>query len=197
MTWVKVCGVRTTADIEAALDAGADAVGFVVYEKSVRHIDAEAVRALAADVPVTTVLVTAHLDADSLLHVAEVAGVDAVQPHGEHSAVAARAAIEAGLSVLRPVKADGPVDLSSIPGEQLPLIDSEVIGGSGSGFDWSWLEGLTRRFVLAGGLGPDNVEAAIQQVKPWGVDASSRLESSPGIKDPGLIAEFVGKAKHA
>ena len=89
----------------------------------------------------------------------------------------------------------GPVDLAAISGDELPLLDSDSIGGTGTTFDWSWLDGLDRPFVLAGGLGPDNVAAAVERVRPWGVDASSGLESAPGVKDLAKVAAFVNKAK--
>ena len=197
MTWVKVCGLRHGREVEAAVAAGADAVGFVFYEPSPRYLSPEAARALAVDAGALAVAVTVDLDADSLLHVADGAGVGAVQPHGRNADAASEAAIAAGLSVLRPVKADGPIDLAGIPGTQLPLVDSEVVGGTGVAFEWGWLEGVQRRYVLAGGLGPDNVAGAIAAVRPWGVDASSRLESAPGVKDLTLIDRFVRKAKDA
>lgn len=195
MTWVKVCGLSRPEEVEAAVAAGADAVGFVFHEPSPRNITPEAARLLGAEVTVLTVAVTADLDADSLLHLAEVSGVGAVQPHGAGAALAARSALKAGLSVLRPVPVSGPVDFSEISGDELPLLDSGTIGGTGSTFDWGWLEGLERPFVLAGGLNPDNIEAAIAQVEPWGVDASSGLESAPGIKDLAKVASFVQGAK--
>jgi len=195
MTWVKVCGLSRPAEVEAAVKAGADAVGFVFYERSPRNIAPEQARGLAGGLAALTVAVTVDLDADSLLHLAEVAGVGAVQPHGENAAAAARAAVEAGLAVLRPVPVSGPVDVSDIPGGELPLLDSDVIGGTGHVFDWTWLEGIDRPYVLAGGLGPENVADAIAHVKPWGVDASSGLESSPGVKDLAKVAAFVSRAK--
>ncbi len=195
MTWVKVCGLSRPAEVEAAVAAGADAVGFVFYDPSPRAVSPSVARALGADAGALTVAVTVDLDADSLLHLADLAGVGAVQPHGKHADRAAAAAVEAGLSVLRPLAVTGPVDLSGIPGDELPLLDSDSIGGTGHAFDWAWIEGLERRFVLAGGLGPDNVEAAIARVEPWGVDASSGLESAPGVKDLAKVRAFVGKAK--
>jgi phosphoribosylanthranilate isomerase len=177
------------------VEAGADALGFVFYEPSPRNLSPHEARELAADTGALTVAVTVDLDPDSLLHVADVAGVDAVQPHGAHAGQAARAAIAADLAVLRPVRADGPLDLSAVPPDELLLVDSDVIGGTGTAFDWTWLLGVERRYVLAGGLDPDNVRAAIERAKPWGVDASSRLESAPGIKDLALVRDFVRKAK--
>lgn len=197
MTWVKVCGLSRPDEVEAAVTAGADAIGFVFYEPSPRNVDPATARALGAGVPVLTVAVTVDLDADSLLHVAEMSGVGAVQPHGAGAALAARSALKAGLSVLRPLKATGPVDLGVIPSEELPLLDSDTVGGTGAVFDWSWLTGLTRPYVLAGGLGPDNVAEAVARVGPWGVDASSGLESSPGTKDLAKVASYVERAKGA
>jgi phosphoribosylanthranilate isomerase len=195
MTWVKVCGLSRPEEVAVAVAAGADAIGFVFYEPSPRAITPVLARSLGSDSGVLTVAVTVGLDADSLLHLADVAGVGAVQPHGAHAGPAAAAAVAAGLAVLRPVQVDGPVDLSTIPAAELPLLDSDSVGGTGAAFDWSWTAGIERRFVLAGGLGPDNLAAAIAQVQPWGVDASSGLESAPGVKDLAKVTAFVEQAK--
>ncbi|MGI9609723.1 MAG: phosphoribosylanthranilate isomerase [Acidimicrobiia bacterium] len=195
MTWVKVCGLSRPEEVEAAVAAGADAIGFVFYEPSPRNIAPDRARALGESARALTVAVTVDLDADSLLHIADLAGVGAVQPHGDHAAEAAVAAIEAGLAVLRPVRVSGPVDLTEVSGDELPLLDSDSIGGTGATFDWTWLRDLERPFVLAGGLGPGNVAEAIASVDPWGVDASSGLESAPGVKDLAKVAAFVKRAK--
>jgi phosphoribosylanthranilate isomerase len=195
MTWVKVCGLSRPEEVETAVSAGADAIGFVFYERSPRNVAPSRARSLGESAGILTVAVTVDLDADSLLHLAELAGVRAVQPHGDHATEAAAAAVAAGLAVLRPVTVAGPVDLATIPGDELPLLDSDAIGGTGLTFEWSWLHDVDRPFVLAGGLGPDNVTDAVERVGPWGVDASSGLESAPGVKDLAKVAEFVQKAK--
>lgn len=195
MTWVKVCGLSRPEEVAAATAAGADAIGFVFYEPSPRNVTPAQARSLGEFVRVMTVAVTVDLDADSLLHLADLAGVGAVQPHGNHAAEASAAAVAAGLAVLRPVAVAGPVDLTEISGDELPLLDSDSIGGTGVTFEWSWLDGLDRPFVLAGGLGPDNVADAIERVRPWGVDASSGLESAPGVKDLAKVAAFVDQVK--
>ncbi|NNC91159.1 MAG: phosphoribosylanthranilate isomerase [Acidimicrobiia bacterium] len=195
MTWVKVCGLSRPAEVEAAVAAGADAVGFVFYEPSPRNVAPELARSLGSGSGIMTVAVTVGLDADSLLHLADVAGVAAVQPHGENAPSAASAALDAGLAVLRPVPVTGPVDLRAISGDELPLLDSDSVGGTGVAFDWSWIDRLDRPFVLAGGLGPENIEEAVARVAPWGVDASSGLESAPGVKDLTKVAAFVNRAK--
>ena len=197
MTWVKVCGLRTVEAVAAAQQAGADAVGLVFAPASPRHVTVEQARELIDAATVLTVAVTVDLDADSLLHLAETTGVGAVQPHGAHAPAAARAAIAAGLPVVRPVSAGSLDSITEVPAEELPRSDSEAIGGTGRTFDWSTIPRLERRFVLAGGLGVDNVADAIAAVNPWGVDASSRLESAPGTKDLALVGEFIRRAKQA
>jgi phosphoribosylanthranilate isomerase len=107
-------------------------------------------------------------------------------------------AAEVGLFVLRPIDID--FQLSLIPEAHVPLFDNRSgsnLGGTGLPFDHRRLPATDRRFVLAGGLGPDNVGAAIRATRPWGVDASSRLEARPGVKDHDLVARFVREAKQA
>jgi phosphoribosylanthranilate isomerase len=99
---------------------------------------------------------------------------------------------------LYPVPVHDRVDLNGVSEGQIPLIDTYhpiAHGGTGARFDWGLAADLDRRYVLAGGLGPDNVSEAVRLLAPWGVDASSGLESSPGIKDPELIRTFVERAK--
>jgi phosphoribosylanthranilate isomerase len=129
-------------------------------------------------------------------------GATGLQPYGPAAGEVASAAEAHGLRVLRPVRmvAAEPPDLTQIPPTQMPLLDAAkqgVLGGTGETFDWGLVAGLEREFVLAGGLGPDNVGRAIGAVHPWGVDASSRLESAPGEKDPVLILRFVEEAKNS
>jgi phosphoribosylanthranilate isomerase len=104
------------------------------------------------------------------------------------------------LFVLRPIRRDtnGAWDDGGVPDGQIPLLDSATgddHGGTGRPLDWKRLVPPERRFVLAGGLTPDNLATAIETVDPWGVDASSGLESSPGMKDPARVAAFLEEAK--
>lgn len=201
MTWVKVCGLSRPLDVAAAVDAGADAVGFVVAEGSPRQVSPEQAAALMDGVPILKVLVTRASSAAEVIELVEGTGADAVQPHGAHAATAAAAAAAAGWFVLRPVAMGGDrpdPDPVTIPNGQVPLLDSgpnTAIAGTGTRFDWASVPPLQRRFVLAGGLDPDNVADAIASVDPWGVDASSGLESSRGVKDPGRVVAFIEKAK--
>jgi phosphoribosylanthranilate isomerase len=201
MTWVKVCGLTRREDVEAAVEAGADAVGFVLALGTPRRVDAEEAMQLGRDLPVVRVVVTVDLPPDELLFQVNAAGADGVQQHGRHAQEASAAAAEAGYLVLRPVRVRDRVDLSEIPDGQIPLLDAHrpaLHGGTGQRFDWGLIDpGLERRYVLAGGLGPDSVGAAVTRLRPWGVDATSRLEVSPGVKDPAKVAAFVREAKEA
>jgi phosphoribosylanthranilate isomerase len=195
--FVKVCGLGTEDDVAVANQAGADAIGFVWWEQSPRHRELDTIRRLAALSEIPTVLVTVDLDSAALLDAAGQAGVDAVQPHGEHAAVAAAAARRLSFHVIRPIPA-GVVPADVAPTDLL-LVDTphpDLPGGSGQTFDWSTLD-IGRPFLLAGGLNPDNVAEAVETVRPFGVDASSGLESSPGVKDADLIRRFIEEARQA
>jgi phosphoribosylanthranilate isomerase len=196
--FVKVCGLGTHADVQVATEAGADAVGFVWYAPSPRHLELDDIRELAAHATVPTVLVTAGIDSATLLAAASKTGVDAVQPHGVAAAVSVAAARRVGLGVIHPVSAGD--DIEAMRGDDLLLVDSpdpEMVGGRGEVFDWDVAADIERPFLLAGGLTPANVAEAVERVRPFGVDASSGLESSPGVKSVDLIRRFVEEAKQA
>jgi phosphoribosylanthranilate isomerase len=198
VTWVKVCGLRTPDDVEAAVKGGADAVGFVLAPDSPRSVAASIVHELATGVPILSVIVTVDSTPEQLMQAVEVTGVGGVQPHGRHQAEAARVARNEGLTVLYPVPVRGPVDLGTVEKGVIPLLDTYRPGrhgGTGERFAWTLIPRSARDFVLAGGLDPHNVEEAVRQVAPWGVDASSGLESSPGVKDPAKIRDFIKRAK--
>ena len=197
MTWVKVCGLRTEADIEAALDAGADAIGLVNVEASPRFIDLDRAAGLATGVGVDVVLLTEEPDLAAMVAAIERVGASAVQPYGPAAGEIGAIALDIGWRVLRPVR-DGELALDDVPATEIPLIDAhhpDTLGGTGRRVAASDIPKNNRRFVLAGGLGPDNVAATITSIRPWGVDASSGLESSRGVKDPKLIRAFIEEAK--
>jgi phosphoribosylanthranilate isomerase len=185
-------------DVEAAAGAGADAVGFVVAPGSSRRVTPEQAAALGEGVGLERYLVTVGLDPDALLEAAETAGVDGVQPHGAHAADAAAAALSAGYRVLYPIPvgdpAAGPIDLSAVPEDAMPLLDTAVPGrhgGTGRTFDWAAVGGLDRAIVVAGGLHPGNVAEAVAVTGAWGADAASGVEERPGVKDPEAMRKFV------
>lgn len=197
MTWVKVCGLSRRADVMAAVASGADAVGFVLAE-SPRRVSPEVVRDLSAGVTIDRVLVTVDALPDQLMEWVDMTGANGVQPHGLNSIEAGDAALAGGLLVLHPLPVRSIIDVEKLADDRLPLFDtyrSDSHGGTGEKFDWTLLDGIERDFVLAGGLGPNNVAEAITRIAPWGVDASSGLESAPGVKDPDLIRRFVTEAK--
>lgn len=200
MTWVKVCGLRTTADVKAATAAGADALGFVLAQESPRSIRPDLAARLIADAELPSFLVTVDASPAEILDLIDFTGASGVQPHGADAAATAAAAKRAGLAVLRPLRVTEDLDITGVPDDQILLLDTSVPGlhgGTGIRFDSELLPEIDRDWVMAGGLDPDNVADAVRTLRPWGVDASSRLESSPGHKDHDLIAAFVREAKNA
>ncbi|MCQ3802653.1 MAG: phosphoribosylanthranilate isomerase [bacterium] len=199
MVWVKVCGLSTLADLEAASEAGADAFGMVLAEGTPRCISVENAEYLAGAAQIPGVLVTVDQTPGDLIGLAEQVGAWGVQPHGRHGAEAAEAAVRHGLRVLRPVKVGSQrVCVDGVPPAQIPILDtadSRRHGGTGRSFDYGRVPQIGRKWVLAGGLAPHNVAEAVNRLQPWGVDASSHLESSLGVKDPARIRSFVKEAK--
>ena len=199
MTWVKVCGLRTVRDVEVAAEAGADAVGLNLVEQSPRVLTPQRATALAAASDVPVVILTMDLGASALLETIERVGADGAQPYGAYAEEAAEAARAAGKLVLRPIRVRGSVELRRIRDGIIPLLDGytpEAMGGTGTPVPPEWLPEPGSLYVLAGGLGPDNVADAIWRFRPWGVDASSGLESSPGVKDLDRIRAFVKEAQN-
>lgn len=200
MTWVKVCGVRSARDVSAAVEAGADAIGFVLDRGSARYLEPEAVAGLIEGVSALSVLVTLDGTPEEILDLMEATGADAVQPHGHHRRPAAEAARRHGRFVLHPVPVRNGIEWSSIPDDHMPLLEpyaEDGRGGTGRRLDWDLIGEAPRPYVLSGGLAPGSVQEAIHRLRPWGVDASSGLESEPGRKDPARIRAFVEEAKGA
>ena len=198
MTWVKVCGMRTVSDLEVAAEAGADAVGLVLVKGTPRWLEVADAARLSAASRLPTVILTLDATPESLVGLLNRVGAAGVQPYGAHAPEAAQAASEAGALVLRPIRVRGPVDLGTVPPGHTALLDGfspDGLGGTGKRVAEEWLPPPGSRYVLAGGLNPSNVVDAVSRYRPWGVDASSGLESSPGVKDPTRIREFVRNAK--
>ncbi|HEX9853887.1 MAG TPA: phosphoribosylanthranilate isomerase [Acidimicrobiia bacterium] len=199
MTWVKVCGLTSRGDVLCAAAAGADALGFNTIPASPRRVDERAIARLIDGVDVASFLLTADLGVEEVLSAAGSCGVTGIQPYGDGAAEVAEAAARAGYEVLLPVRpSPGVVAAPPSPGARF-LFDTPggVLGGSGEAFDWSLVAEEDHGFVLAGGLGPDNIGRAVRAVRPWGVDAASRLEAGPGVKDPVKVAAFIERAKTA
>jgi phosphoribosylanthranilate isomerase len=209
---VKICGLSTALTLDAALDAGADMVGFVFFSKSPRHIDWATARALGRQARGRATIVALSVDADddTLKRILDALSPDLMQLHGSETPTRAK---EIGELCARPtMKAIGVATHGDLAAAQAYegvadhlLIDAKppkgavLPGGNGRPFDWS----LTREFrpsvpwLLSGGLDPNTVEAAIALSQARGVDVSSGVESAPGVKDPAKIRAFVAAARRA
>jgi phosphoribosylanthranilate isomerase len=189
---VKVCGVTSADDLETAIEAGANAIGFNFYPKSPRFLTAERARQIVRSVPGVYLKVGVFVNPteEELIETASLAPLDVLQLHGETPPQVA--------SSFR-------IWQSTHPGVAHETLDANVeawlldtptahYGGSGQSFDWSLAAGFPRRALIAGGLDASNVTIAIRVARPWGVDACSRLESTPGKKDPARIKLFVETA---
>jgi phosphoribosylanthranilate isomerase len=204
MVFVKICGITNLEDAVASVDAGADALGFNFYPRSVRFIKPGTVREILDRMPREILGVGVFVDEDdptTVARIADEAGVGAIQLHGNESPVYCRSL--QGRYVIKALRV-GP---EFQPEEavqyktQAVLLDTYVAGlhgGSGQAFDWSKARAtrdLTPKLFLAGGLSHTNVADAINLVHPYGVDACSRLERVPGRKDAELVRKFVAAAR--
>lgn len=206
---VKICGLRTVGDVEAVAKAGAAYAGFVFFPKSPRHLTIPEAKALAISAPVGLAKVALIVNADDAAIEAILAEVpiDVLQLHGaETPERVAEVRQRFGLPVMKAVGLSGEADLAaimdySLVADQL-LIDAkpgsgtDLPGGNGLAFDWRLLVGRKwlRPWMLAGGLGPQNVAEAIRLTGARQVDVSSGVESAPGVKDAAMIAAFVAAA---
>lgn len=192
--WIKVCGMTTPEAVEAALAAGVDAIGFV-FANSVRRVEPAAARALAAPARgrVACVAVTQHPEARALEEILGIFEPDVLQTDAPDLAALAPGAVRC--AVLPVVRAGAPLPAPLPP----RLLFEGPVSGTGEIADWARARELARRtqLVLAGGLRAANVAAAIGQVRPYGVDVSSGVESRPGVKSPERILEFVRAARAA
>ncbi|MFD7169274.1 phosphoribosylanthranilate isomerase [Streptomyces violascens] len=192
--FVKICGLSTADDVRAAVEAGADAVGFVLTP-SPRLITPALAAELAAAVPegVLTVAVFRGEPMHVVRQAAAESGVRAVQLHGGESPADFAALRDLGLTLVRATSAGESDQLTTGSfGEDLLIVDSPE-AGSGKTWDSNALRAgaPSGRWMLAGGLTPDNVAELVAPLSPWGVDVSSGLERQRGVKDPRLIRRFV------
>jgi phosphoribosylanthranilate isomerase len=204
MTRVKVCGITNVEDALAALDAGADMLGFNFYTRSPRYVSPAEARKIIARLPegasCVGVFVNEPAPAD-VERIAREAGLDAVQLHGDETPGYCRSLH--GLTTIKALRvgADFDADSAASYNTDAVLLDAYVAGargGTGHTFDWS-LAAQTRERVpklfLAGGLNPDNVPAAVAAVRPYAVDVCSGVETAPGRKSPELMRRFVEQVR--
>ena len=207
MTRVKICGINDPAAFDTAVEAGADWVGFVFFPPSPRYVTAQAAAALSARIaagPTAVGLFVEPTLAD-IEQVLDTVRLDILQIYGaldRHAAIKARF----GLPIWRAVGVTSVADLPADPMgadrlllEAKPPAEANRPGGNATTFDWSILQGwqAPAPWILAGGLTPDNVAAAIRETGADAVDVSSGVESRQGVKDAALIRTFIAAAKGA
>ena len=202
-TRIKICGLTREADVDAAVRCGADAIGFVLYDKSPRHVDVARAGALARRLPafVTPVLLLVNAS-DALLQAALAAVPQALlQFHGDETPAQCEAARRPYLRAARMAPGFDLLDFARrFHGAQALLLDAHVdgYGGGGKAFDWSLIPpSVPVPVVLSGGLNAANVIEGVCRVRPWAVDVSSGVESAKGIKDAGAMRRFCEAVREA
>jgi phosphoribosylanthranilate isomerase len=191
---VKICGITNRDDASAAVEAGADALGFNFWPESPRYVSKDLAAAIAAELPAGVLKVGVFVDRHSE-ETARFVGLDVVQIHAEDFPAPARP-YWAAWAATTPHLAER-MTMSTADAFVIDSPAGVERGGTGRTYDWSLAAGLPGRVILAGGLSADNVGRAVLAAKPWGVDACSRLESAPGKKDHKKIKEFVRAARLA
>jgi phosphoribosylanthranilate isomerase len=207
---VKICGLSTRETLDVALDAGADMVGFVFFPPSPRHLGLEMARDLGRQVKRRAAKVSLTVDADdaTLANIVEALRPDLLQLHGEETVARLRDIKQKfGLPVMKAMAVETSADLASLPGyagvADRILFDARAPkqatrpGGLGAVFDWHVLENLDLKlpFMVSGGLHAGNVTEAVRVTRCGGVDVSSGVEHTPGVKDPEMIRAFIRAAR--
>ena len=202
MTKIKICGIKTVKDALAAMEAGADLIGFNFYPKSPRYIDVGTCRNIMSVMRkhghVTYVGVFVNASVEEVYATIETCGLSLAQLHGDETPEMLHALNGKAFKAFRGI----PLDITGYERNDAPalLVDAAVkgiYGGSGVTADWSAAAELAKKYplLLAGGLTPENVADAVRQVKPWGVDVASGVESAPGEKDAAKMIQFVIEVK--
>jgi phosphoribosylanthranilate isomerase len=214
--WIKICGNTTLEDTLFAVEAGADAVGFV-FAPSPRRVTAEAVAAIVPKLPPAIEKIGVFVDAtlDVILSTVRLCGLTGVQLHsvaGPELSAELRSQLGPGLRILRVVHfgaaaAEEAAKIALDANVDAVLVDSRTataVGGTGVTFDWATARAtlfqnteVRKHLIAAGGLHPANVAEAIATLNPWGIDAVSGVESAPGRKDAGKVHEFATRARAA
>ncbi|MFT3733313.1 MAG: phosphoribosylanthranilate isomerase [Hyphomicrobium sp.] len=206
----KICGITTPEALDAAINGGADYVGFVFFSKSPRHIGIARAKELAdrARGRVKTVALTVDASDDVLQEIVDEVAPDALQLHGSEPparvadikrkfkrTVIKAVPVATAADVEKAAAYAGAADLILFDAKASP--DADLPGGNGRVFDWGALDGVSEKlaFMLSGGLDSDNVVEAIARTRPIAVDVSSGVEMAPGVKDPDRIRRFLQAAK--
>ncbi len=200
--FVKICGITNLEDAQHAVYCKADAVGFIFYESSDRYIPPQEAAVIVSRLPdhVSKVGVFVEADERYVHEVATKVQLSAVQLYGNEGADDLIGYETSVIKVFR-IKPDFDVEVMQNYVVDAFLLDTHSetrYGGTGRTFDWNIAVKAKEygRIILSGGLTPDNIEAAVRFVQPYGVDVSSGVESSPGKKDPNKVRDFIAKAKN-
>jgi phosphoribosylanthranilate isomerase len=194
--FVKICGITRPQDAELAAGLGASALGFVFWPRSPRCVTAETAKALTAHVPAEVLKVGVFVDqpADEVARMMDEAGLDVAQLHGHESPDYCR---QLKRTIFKSIgmRDNGPTHIDDFDADVVLLVDAhdpERFGGTGKTVNWDAAREIaaTRRTILAGGLNAANIKLAVRSVRPYGVDVSSGVESSPGVKDPNRLRTF-------
>ncbi len=202
-TRIKVCGLTREADVDAAVDAGADAVGFVLWPGSARHVNVERAAELARRLPAFVTPVCLFVNAGSELIGRACAALPTalLQFHGDETAADCRAPGRPFIRAARMRPGFALLDFAAAhAGAAALLLDTHVegYGGAGKAFDWSLVpRDVALPVVLSGGLNPANVIDGIARVRPWAVDVSSGVEMARGVKDATLLRRFCAAVREA
>jgi phosphoribosylanthranilate isomerase len=197
---IKICGVTSVADARMAVAAGADAIGLNFYPRSARCVSADTAAAIAAELPPSVWRVGVFVDAsrDEVRRLADQCGLDTLQFHGNESPAECRGWAQRTIKAIR-VKDASALRRAEDYQVDFILADAYVeglAGGTGRLVPPEWLSGISpERLVLAGGLTPENVAAAVRQVRPFAVDVASGVESAPGRKDSERVKRFITNAQ--
>jgi phosphoribosylanthranilate isomerase len=204
VTFVKICGITNLPDALVSVEAGADMLGFNFYRRSPRYINASDARALINQLPKSVLAVGVfvnELTPRDVLAIADESGIGAIQLHGDEDPEYCKALLP--FDVIKAFRSDEHFAAEQVlrypvRGVMLDAFHRSARGGTGHSADWqiaAQVRELVPEFYLAGGLGPENVQNAVETVRPYAVDACSRLESEPGRKDPSRVFDFVKAAK--
>ncbi len=199
---VKICGITSVADGLAAAEAGADMIGLMFYEKSPRHITLQAAAEIARQLPpsLTKVGVFVNATEEFIQRAISECGLGMLQFHGEETP---EFCTQFGVMSMKVFRIRDSASLAALPDYQtdaylLDAYSASGLGGTGEKFNWDLAveaQKFGRPIFLAGGLTPENVAAAVRQVRPFGVDVSSGVESAPGKKDAAKVRAFIQAAK--
>lgn len=199
MVHAKICGITNREDALYAVNCGADALGFIFYEKSPRYVAPEKAAEIICDLPPFVTPVGVFVNAPHIDATVKLAGLRAIQLHGDEPP---EACLGHEVPVIRTLRVGNEFDalaLRSYPVQTFLLDTARAgsYGGTGEIFDWAKAREAKNygRIILSGGLNPDNVREAIEQVAPYAVDTSSGVEAEPGKKDHKKVRDFLARAK--